>query len=525
MFNCRFAVVILFCLFSFLAGCSDDGTNDENVNGDWDNDVLLDGDESEAEIEETVDPTLRLKDEGWLRGDLHMHSTWSDGSDEAAMVIALGEYLENETFLAAHPEYFGNSLDFISITDHRTVDVLSDPDWTSEKLLLIPGQEFGSVGHANVFGPKEFIDHNPGGDGTSQDDILNAIDSVHEKKGAFSINHPLLPDTPWPWDTRTHDSLEIWNVRWAMSSAPFPEDELNQWEADHGTASPIFKRALQEPYGQILALYEAMLTRGVHVALVGGSDRHMFLLNGFPTTWIKSTEETVDGLVQGILDRHTFVSRGPVAAAVELSISSADAVAQMGDELVVPAEGTNVTITVRISRAQGGLLRLIKGSYVASDEELPSAELGSVLAEKEIESIDQVVELTDIPVLPGEWIYPIVLEPLHAPGLTDEQKATVDELAAAAVKLSGEDYAAFAMMFLDMVDLNLVMKPENCNPAEWMPEMLQCVPLVVNDKPTSTFFVPDYLDRAMNVVLEADGPSEWCMGAVGSAIRFVEQTN
>jgi len=53
--------------------------------------------------EDPVESGLRLRQEGWLRGDLHMHTMWSDGDDGAATTIAIAEYLEDPVFLDAHP--------------------------------------------------------------------------------------------------------------------------------------------------------------------------------------------------------------------------------------------------------------------------------------------------------------------------------------------------------------------------------------------------------------------------------------
>lgn len=516
-------------------GDTEDGDEPDGDPGDGDGDTpdgdLTDGDEldgdvtdgDEADGDQVPDPGLRLREEGWLRGDLHMHTKWSDGMDATAMVIAIAEYLENDIFLAAHPEYEGNGLDFISITDHRTVDVLSDPDWVSERLILIPGQEFGSGGHANIFGLTEFVSHDPGGDGVTLDDLLAAIGIVEEAQGVFSINHPMDSGNPWPWDTRTHTGLEICNTRWGMTAAPAKADLLENWENSRGPASPLFRRAVQDEYGQILRFYEAMLARDVHVALVGGSDRHMMFMIGFPTTWIKPAGPGSDGLVEGMRNRHTFVSRAPVAATIELSVQVGDAApAMIGDAVPIPGAGAMATITARVGRAQGGLLRIIHGSPVETDEDLPEAELGVIIAEISIDSPDFVVELEQISVLPGEWIYPMVLEPIYAPGLTDEKKAAVDRIAAATLEIGSENYAAFAGLFLDYIDINLIIDPASCDAESWNPEHLQCLPLIINDAPTSTFYVPDWIDRALNAFPEQEGPALWCMGAIGSAIRFVE---
>ncbi len=63
---------------------------------------------------------------------------------------------------------------------------------------------------------------------------------------------------------------------------------------------------------QTLIWYEALLSRGLHPALVGGSDRHTLFLMGFPTSYIQVETEDVEGVLAGIQARHTFVARTPM---------------------------------------------------------------------------------------------------------------------------------------------------------------------------------------------------------------------
>jgi len=163
----------------------------------------------------------------------------------------------------------------------------------------------------------------------------------------------------------------------------------------------------------------------------------------------------------------------------------------------------------------------MRGSFVESDDQLATAPLGEVLAEAPIDSRDFVLELTGVQPAPGDWIYPIVYESLYAPGMSEEMKQTVDELAQKAVQMTGE--VSIATLFINYVDIDQILNPEECDSADWDPMMLQCLPLAFNDTPTTTFFVPDFLERALNAVRETEGPSQWCLGAIGSAVRFVAQ--
>ena len=80
---------------------------------------------------------IARRENGWLRGDLHFHTPYSDGWDPVDVVVAVGEYLENPTFLAFNPEYEGNGLDFLVVTDHNNVECHSDPEFTTQRFEAI----------------------------------------------------------------------------------------------------------------------------------------------------------------------------------------------------------------------------------------------------------------------------------------------------------------------------------------------------------------------------------------------------
>ncbi|MBW2256438.1 MAG: PHP domain-containing protein [Deltaproteobacteria bacterium] len=468
---------------------------------------------------------IALREDGWLRGDLHMHTEHSDGWDDVATVIALAEYLDSEEFVAFHPEYAGNGLDFIAITDHRMIDAQFDPDYHSEKLVLVGGEEFGSTGHANLFGVHAFVDHDPDHDGVTLSDYQAAVVATHAQGALFSPNHPFLPKIPFPWDIRDHDAIEVWNVGWGLMSPENTEANLLGWEASRGDASPLYWRAMQTTGQgasmQALTWYEAHLSRGLHVALVGGSDRHAVLLPGFPTTWVRADSVDEDGVVQGIADQHTFVSRTPASAQVLLTIAMDGTRWEMGDEVPIPAGGAEVEIAVRVGRADGGRLRVVSGSAVATDEALQTAVLGQVLLEEDVVGDDHQATTT-LSVVPGDWLYPVVLEPLYAEGLTPEQEERVHDVAVAAVEAADEDFFRLAQVFVDYIpDPEVLTDAQTCDPEDWDPWMLQCLP--ADAEGLASYYLPDWLDRAVNVTTVDYEVTDWCMGAVGSAVRFVSE--
>lgn len=472
-----------------------------------------------------VDPEgVARREDRWLRGDLHLHTQWSDGWDDASTVVELAEFVGGDIHSAHDASFRENYLDFIAATDHRTVDVKDDPEFKSQALTLILGEEFGTNGHANCLGIQEFVDHDPDGDGVTLEDVQAGVEHAHAQGGVFSINHPFLPSIPFPWDLRDHDAVEIWNSGWSLMSPTFTQADLEEWEDAHGEAGALFKKAV-ETQGegasmQALKFYEAMLSRGIHVAVVGGSDRHIGLMPGFPTTWVRASSADVQGIIDGIKSRHTFVSRTPASSQVLLEVTVEESNWTMGDEIPVSEGGQEVTIRVTAGRAKGGRLLLIRGEFVPDDESLVDTPLGEVVMEEPIPSQDFTKEIR-LTVGHGTWIYPMIHDRLLTSNLTDDQRETVTALAQEAMSTTDEDFGGLADMILSLVpDDEVIWEPALCDPATWTPHRLQCVPVITES--ITNYMFPDMLDRALNVLVKDDEITEWSMGAVGSAVVFKE---
>jgi hypothetical protein len=483
----------------------------------------ISGGENDSDSVPFKDPGLRLREIGWLRGDLHLHTTYSDADDTPAMVIAIAAYLESPEFTAAHPEYKDNGLDFIAMTDHNSVDGLDDPGWNSDTLILIGAEEFSGPSHANLFGITKHIILDTGGDGATAEDYENAVKAAHDQNGLFSFNHPFNINIPWPWNVHSHDSYEVWNSLWALNADSFTVEDLAAWENAHGKASPYFRRALDvQGQGcgmQALEMYEAHISRGIHTALVGGSDRHLVFPVGFPTTWIKPEKADVNGVLNGIRKRHTFVARNPVAATLELNVLYDGKTWMQGDDIPIPSAGAKVNVILRAGRAKGGRLLLVSGSAVPDDDALAEAPLGKAILDEQITNADFQSEIV-LSVIPGDWFYPLIYEPLVLPEMSEDKADKVKNLATQACQSKGKDYTAVIGYLIDYIDPEVIIDPYKCNAAAWDPEKLQC--MTVDTGNTATFFFPDWIDRALNVIIKDSAITDWTMGAVGSAVLFVE---
>lgn len=154
----------------------------------------------------------------WFRGDLHLHTFYSDGS---WTVKSLLDFAEN------------NNLDFVSLTDHNTFAHHAELDALAgnyKNLLVLRGEEVTSYGgHFNVWGlPKnELIDFR-----IAPKDALRLqtiVDGVHRLGLLASLNHPtaLCGGCDWSYgDWTKMDAVEIWNGAWDLQD----EAALKKWD-------------------------------------------------------------------------------------------------------------------------------------------------------------------------------------------------------------------------------------------------------------------------------------------------------
>jgi hypothetical protein len=214
----------------------------------------------------------------WYRGDLHMHTVYSDGSGTPA-----------EVAVAAVEA----GLDFFGITDHNRAQspvglVPQGDGWP----VLVPGVEVTTyAGHFNVWGTDRWYDfREPTADG-----IQRAVDAALADGGTVSLNHPkpLGPEWEYPEVTGFH-SIEAWNGWWAVFNA------------------------------QSLAWWARQLGRPDSLPMIGGSDMHKHRSHGaperplepariaYPTTWVQVDDElTAESILASVRSGRTFLSESP----------------------------------------------------------------------------------------------------------------------------------------------------------------------------------------------------------------------
>ncbi len=112
-------------------------------------------------------------DAAWLKGNLHTHTSESDGDSAPADVVQW---------------YASHGYDFLAVTDHDKITVVEN-----DAIVLIPGEEVTDrlpkkPLHVNAIGLTRVV--KPQGGATPVEVLQRNIDAVREAGGLTIINHP-----------------------------------------------------------------------------------------------------------------------------------------------------------------------------------------------------------------------------------------------------------------------------------------------------------------------------------------------
>lgn len=234
---------------------------------------------------------------GWYRGELHLHSSESDGKASAAEVARAVEEI---------------GLDFASLTDHYTVS-----GWhhmrqaLTGRTLLIRGCEVTSRrGHANLHGVSEPID--PHAD-RAEWTLRDVAAAVHAQGGLFCVNHPFSGVLGW-------------------RAEEVPWDEIDAMEVVHALSGP--GNNLQ------LGLWDHHLRLGRKIVGIAGTDSHHPERGahslGRLTNWVYADSLTERGLIAGIRAGRVLATYGPF---VEFSAVAGPRPGDWNDGLTGPRYG------------------------------------------------------------------------------------------------------------------------------------------------------------------------------------------
>ncbi|PTQ12864.1 phosphotransferase [Sphingomonas oleivorans] len=282
---------------------------------------------------------------GWYRGDLHMHSGHSDGfcTSQTGKKIACPLFKTVEAAVAA-------KLDFVAVTDHNSVahyNGLREVQPYFDRLLLIPGIEITTFhGHANIFGPAEFVDFRLGS--VAVPGFSRLADAVARAGAVLSINHPALPS-----------GEDCMGCGWTVRDTDY--ERIQTIEAVNG-------RTVEGP-GSGLSFWYARLNEGHHLAGIGGSDNHDATAGkspiGTPTTVVHARELSQAGILEGLREGRIFIDvEGSGERLLDLGARRGSASAAMGETL---AGSGPLTLTIHTKALAGARIEFVVNGKAAPD--------------------------------------------------------------------------------------------------------------------------------------------------------------
>lgn len=224
----------------------------------------------------------------WYKGNLHTHSTCSDGDLSPEIVAA---------------EYEKHGYDFLSFTDHDRFFI--HPQYCSNRLLLIPGFELsatvaeGKSAHFNIYPKTDNADFNHDEHFSVKTvEETKAFTAKHSGSCLITLNHPNWSLLEWQ---------EVINIEGISCVEVL--NYASEWLDCLGEAS---------------AFWETMLRKGKHWWGIAADDNHNGYthLSGWPFHlqqtdsfggWVsvKAKELTAQSILKAIEDGSFYSSTGP----------------------------------------------------------------------------------------------------------------------------------------------------------------------------------------------------------------------
>jgi hypothetical protein len=289
---------------------------------------------------------------GWYRGDLHMHSSHSDGS----CATKSGEQRAPCPIFLTLDAAADRGLDFVVFTEHNTnshVRELTALQPYFDRLLLIPGMEMTTFqGHANAFNLREPVDFRVGS--ATVPDWNTVLKEAASKGAIVSINHPRVPtgEACMGCGWSPNPSVDMSLVQGV--------EVVNGSDVESPTAG--------------LPFWEEQLQLGQRLTAIGGSDTHDVTSKattqppqghiGVPTTVVYAHELSAKAIVAAIRGGNVFVdTAGTRDRMLEFTARHASKQVTMGEQLQL-AGRRNVTFDVRVAQLAGGTIEIVRDGVV-----------------------------------------------------------------------------------------------------------------------------------------------------------------
>lgn len=290
---------------------------------------------------------------GWYRGELFARSHYGTGTESVRELIRRAERAD---------------LDFLAITDLNTLASVYDPDYRSDRLVLIPALEWGNTewGKALIYGPRTAPDP-PSNVMAAQAECLR----VQAQGGIFTIAHPCLSSAPWQWGLSYVNAVQVWMRDW-RAMPPMALEHLREiyHERDergrlvHSIAAAAGTDGLSGN-GQASQFWDYELVRGLMAAAIGGSGSGSPRVPlGQPLTYVFAREKSLEGILKGLRNGHTYITSGPRGPNL---FFRADVGADGRYEIEMPGGvvplNTDVIFEAGVSNAEGLKLQVLLNGY------------------------------------------------------------------------------------------------------------------------------------------------------------------
>ena len=212
----------------------------------------------------------------WYKGNLHTHTTVSDG------------FLSVDDCIAA---YKAGGYDFLSITDHRKYF----PGRTEEDFIVLPGEEFmfedfekWTAYHIIGIGLSSHFETDP------STPPQYVIDNIRQREGLVVMGHPF-------WSLMSHQEICELNG-------------LDATEAFSGISEAYSGRGNSTAYGDVLA------TMGYPLLLLGVDDMHFHARDFMQAFIMLQTEEfTQEGIMRSLRGGRFYASEGPQIKQIDIT--------------------------------------------------------------------------------------------------------------------------------------------------------------------------------------------------------------
>ncbi|WP_336709492.1 MULTISPECIES: CehA/McbA family metallohydrolase [unclassified Cedecea] len=249
---------------------------------------------------------------GWYRGDLHGHTTLSDG---------------NNTLPEALDIMASQGLDFFFLTEHNLSHACLP---RHDSVLLLPSIEVtADKSHLNVHGPAATLNmfH---ADYSSRGLLTQGI-ALKRPESVLSVNHAMLH--PWSW---------------LYNDMPMADIDVLEVLND-----PTWKNATTANE-QVVEIFTTLWNAGHRIYAVGGSDCHMQpherypqatepSIYGDPATWVYAEALSGEAILAAIKNGHCYFERR-----CGLTFSLNDGALLPGDA----ADGKQIVLTVAVKDSE-----------------------------------------------------------------------------------------------------------------------------------------------------------------------------